>query len=404
VQSRSGKNKAALALSGDINFIRDGNVEASERVQLGRILTDEKGRLIVVGGPGKSGSPISRGLDNFANNDGWYDGVSDGPVSALIEVGDEEPVLAEGGAWVVIAPPSYAPGIENVTTWYDQALNVNAGIFSPHLMKNVPSFTHDIYPILKRTVLISWVVEQSNRHHGVSGNFLNPGRLRRLADKSADSRASRQGVFNKLMKPNTSVRPNTAPLRFDQNNMPYVYSGLDPDNPSQGEFAALTNYQYAMMEKWSQGEFHADWVEEPTPVPLDDLPLDQQPHALTRAALEGCIGAPFFPGIEVTYVVAQAATYESPFRIKQTLPPGFLTERMALPWQADFSACGELWWPAQRPVDVITTDGIQSFSRGIRGGDEGYHDMVRWWTELGFIIKKGEKFVEDERNPIRGLS
>jgi len=78
--------------------------------------------------------------------------------------------------------------------------------------------------------------------------------------------------------------------------MPYVYSGLDPDNPSQGEFAALTNYQYAMMEKWSQGEFHADWVEEPTPVPLDDLPLDQQPHALTRAALEGCIGAPFFPG------------------------------------------------------------------------------------------------------------
>jgi len=97
VQSRSGKSKAALTLSGDINFIRDGNVEASERIQLGRILTDEKGRLIVVGGPGKSGSPISRGLDNFANNDGWYDGVSDGPVSALIEVADEEPVLAEGG-------------------------------------------------------------------------------------------------------------------------------------------------------------------------------------------------------------------------------------------------------------------------------------------------------------------
>jgi hypothetical protein len=72
----------------------------------------------------------------------WYDGVSDGPVSALIEVGDEEPILAEGGAWVVIAPPSYAPGIENVTTWYDQALNVSAGTFSPHLMKNVPSFTH----------------------------------------------------------------------------------------------------------------------------------------------------------------------------------------------------------------------------------------------------------------------
>ena len=69
----------------------------------------------MIGGPGKSGSPISRGLDNFANNDGWYDGVSDGPRKCFDRrVADKEPVLAEGGTWVVIAPPSYAPGIENV--------------------------------------------------------------------------------------------------------------------------------------------------------------------------------------------------------------------------------------------------------------------------------------------------
>jgi hypothetical protein len=53
--------------------------------------------------------------------------------------------------------------------------------------------------------------------------------------------------------------------------------------------------------KWSQGDFHADWVTEPAPVPLDELALGQQPGALTRAVLEGWIGAPFFPGIEVTY-------------------------------------------------------------------------------------------------------
>jgi hypothetical protein len=28
--------------------------------------------------------------------------------------------------------------------------------------------------------------------------------------------------------------------------------------------------------------------------------------------------------------------------------------------------------------------------------------MVRWWTELGFIVKKGEQYVEDERRPIAG--
>ena len=43
---------------------------------------------------------------------------------------------------------------------------------------------------------------------------------------------------------------------------------------------------------------------------------------------------------------------------------------------------------------------IQPFSRGI----QDYADMVRWWSELGFIVKKGAKFVEEERNPIAGVT
>ncbi|MEO5654751.1 MAG: LodA/GoxA family CTQ-dependent oxidase, partial [Nitrosospira sp.] len=78
IQSISGKNQAGGLLTGEINFIKNGDIEGSAKIVLGRILTDEEGRLIVVGGPGKSSSPIGRGLDNFANNDGWYDGVSDG--------------------------------------------------------------------------------------------------------------------------------------------------------------------------------------------------------------------------------------------------------------------------------------------------------------------------------------
>ncbi|MDQ3186597.1 MAG: LodA/GoxA family CTQ-dependent oxidase [Pseudomonadota bacterium] len=398
LQSISGKNQAIGPLSGEVNFIKNGNVEGSAKVALGRLLTDEDGRLIVVGGPGKSGSPIGRSLDNFANNDGWYDGVSDGPVSAVVEVEGEMPGSAEGGAWVVVAPPSYAPGIENVTTWYDQALNVAVRNFSPRLIKDVPSFTRDIYPILKRVVMIHWVAEQRNRHHGDAGNFLNPARLGKLADKTESGKSARETVLKWLTKPNTRVDPNTPPRQLPP-SMPKVNSGVDPDNPEQGEYTALTEYQYAMMEKWSRGDFEADWTAEPVPVPFDELPLEQRPNALTRASLEGCIGAPFFPGIEVTYVIAQAATYEAPFRVKHTLPAGFLTERMALPWQADFLACGELWWPAQRPVDVVTASGqIQPFSRGI----EDYGDMVRWWTELGFVVKKGERFVEDERNSIDG--
>src|SRR5688500_12659917 len=191
LQSISGKNKPAIPLNGEIDFIRNGNIEGSAKVALGRLLTDEDGRLIVVGGPGRSGSPIGRGLNSFANNDGWYDGVSDGPVSAVVEVEGEAPVTAEEGAWILVAPPSYAPEIENVTTWYDQALNVASRNFAPRLIKDIPSFTRHIYPILKRVVMIHWVAEERNRHHGDAGNFLNPVLLSKLADKTESGRPAR---------------------------------------------------------------------------------------------------------------------------------------------------------------------------------------------------------------------
>ena len=400
LRTLSGINQQNSPVSGEINFIRNGNLEGNAKVELGRLLTDDQGRLIAIGGPGKSASPLHGALSNYANNDGWYDGVSDGPVTATIQIDDTSPVNAEGGAWLVVAPPSYAPGIEHVTTWYDQAVNVAAKVFSPHLVKTVPSFTRDIYPILKRTVMLHWVVERENRHHGGAGNFLSSQRFAQLYDNSDAAKPARQRIFGWLMKPNTPVDPNTLPPTMPP-SMPKLNSGLDPDDPSNGEFAALTEYQYALMEKWSNGNFIADWTGAPAAVAFDDLPLNEQPDALTRAALEGCIGAPFFPGIEVTYVIAQAETYDSPFRIRQTLPPGFLTERMALPWQADFLACGELWWPAQRPVEVVTATGqIEPFSRGM----SSYGDMVQWWTELGFVVQQDDQFVESERNPINGQS
>ena len=90
----------------------------------------------------------------------------------------------------------------------------------------------------------------------------------------------------------------------------------------------------------------------------------------------------------------------APFRIKETLPPGFLTREDGVAMgQADFLACGELWWPAQRPVDVVTAVRRNS---AIFARHEDYGDMVRWWTELGFVVRKGRRFVEDERNPIQG--
>src|SRR5215510_14067973 len=96
-----------------------------------RLRTDEHGRLIVVGSNGESQSPLNRPISNFANNDGWYDNVADGPVTATVQIGAAAPLVVQVPAWVVVAPPSYAPGIDNVTTWFDQAEALDAWYFNP---------------------------------------------------------------------------------------------------------------------------------------------------------------------------------------------------------------------------------------------------------------------------------
>ena len=54
------------------------------RVYLGELCTDEAGRLVVLGGRGKSASRTGMRAVTFANNDGWYDDMSDGPVTATV--------------------------------------------------------------------------------------------------------------------------------------------------------------------------------------------------------------------------------------------------------------------------------------------------------------------------------
>ncbi|MBV9116424.1 MAG: LodA/GoxA family CTQ-dependent oxidase, partial [Acetobacteraceae bacterium] len=72
-------------------------------VYLGEILTDEAGRLIVLGGHGASASFDGSRAITFANNEGWHDDVSDGPVTARVLLDGRS--LEVTPAWVVVAPP-----------------------------------------------------------------------------------------------------------------------------------------------------------------------------------------------------------------------------------------------------------------------------------------------------------
>jgi hypothetical protein len=164
----------------------------------------------------------------------------------------------------------------------------------------------------------------------------------------------------------------------------------------------------AHMENWAHGNFADDWTgAPPSPVPFDQIPVDRQAWALTEAALEACVGGSFYPGIEGTYDIARAETYRPEpnlrreFRIDPAHPAGFLTEKMALPWQADFADCGNFWWPSQRPDDVRDKSGSQQrWDRDVAGPRRNAHlNMVKSWSQLGFVVfdKASGRFVEDER-------
>jgi hypothetical protein len=86
-------------------------------VYLGELRTDEAGRLIVLGGRGQSASFDGIEAVTFANNEGWHDDVSDGPVTAKVIYDGQE--LRVEPAWVVVAPPNYAPMQKSVRTMWD---------------------------------------------------------------------------------------------------------------------------------------------------------------------------------------------------------------------------------------------------------------------------------------------
>ena len=113
---------AATRMAGAIAFAKAGSVRRVDDIELATLHTDDAGRLIVVAGPGTAASPAKTKLESFADNDGWYDSVSDGPVTARLRIGGTaHPVIP---AWVVVTVPRYAPGIYGIVTWFDQALNM----------------------------------------------------------------------------------------------------------------------------------------------------------------------------------------------------------------------------------------------------------------------------------------
>jgi len=355
-QTLDGPNQKKSLDGGSIHF---AETAAPVPVSLGEVRTDTDNHLLVLGGLGKAESPAGTIIGHFWGNEDWYDDTSDGSVSASIKIRATGETFSVAGAWVIVAPPKFAPHIDSVITLYDrvQQAMIDGGLLAA---PSSTEYTKDVYPILERTRTTRWVENIGTYPHG----WTDP----------VDLASTRQSIFNRLSSPSGG------------SDMPDL-------NGSDGR---LTATQYAHMERWKDGDYATDWSGTPSP------PSDVSPAGLDQAALEACVGGAFFPGIEAGGLNASSrpiidpSNYSEAFRVDHSsVSPGDMTKTMALPWQADFKACGDNWWPVPRPNEVIPqgTSTYQEWDRGVGSMEE----MAEYWDTLGFVVRQGDQHVEVER-------
>ncbi|WP_166433918.1 LodA/GoxA family CTQ-dependent oxidase [Mycobacterium paragordonae] len=385
-------------------------------VSLGELHTDRKGRLIVLGGSGCSAADKPENLIvHFANNDGWHDDTSDGVVRAHIQLEDGTSFEADP-AWVVVAPPKYVPTLDNLVTLDDTVRELYTTI---GWLIDPPDvdFDRDIAPLLDRVADYSWVSAAGYRGHGPAarGDFKDPETKKKLRDKTKASADYRRHVFSMLRTP-LALNPNKkeAARQASPAYMPPL-SG-DAGDAVTGEPATWMTVlpgQYERLKRWAEGKFVV--TSSKPPDELDELQISDQPEALDRAALQSCVGGPFYPGIEMTFICQERSTWRGPYRIADDFKPGDITRWMAVPWQADFYQCMFHWWPVQRPDEVLSEElldavrGTQtsnpasdgdakppsfakmtplrvSWIRGLpQNSPAGENALVKYWSDLGFV-------------------
>jgi hypothetical protein len=391
------------------------------QVYLGELRTDDDGRLVFLGGRGVSASADGKPLTTFANNPGWYDDVSDGPVDATVEYNGK--TYTATGAWVLVGPPDYAPGVQGIVTGYDLLFEV-AAQDAPMLLPARPSFVEHIYPLLRRFSQHQWVNAGFARDFGFGTptDFDDPAFVARLGDPSVETRALRAAIFGWFRNPSYPYPQPTSLPAYYGDGMTTNTSSTDPR-----QWQAILPTQYHWLAQWVDGDFLADGAPEPPPA-WASLSAAEQVAGIDRAVLDEVLGGPFHPGAEFTWPMRNAIVYASPFRIKRrTSPPpalgtqlvssvalaaggpldgsgpGDITRWMAVPWQADTSSClsGYItyvddylptFWPARVPNDVLSSEQYAivmdpMIPLGEKQHELGFHRRVKWLRGIRYPMQ-----------------
>jgi hypothetical protein len=386
----------------DHAYVRFGD-QGPIQVPLGELRTDDKGRLLVLGGDGRSASAFGQPATTFANNDGWYDDTSDGPVRATVRFADGSEQVAEA-AMVAVTPPNFGPGLYGVVTLYDVVYD----LFRRQDWLTAPAevrFWEHVFPIFERLVRSQWVNTGAYLLFGPGspGDLLEPRLLARLADPGVAALPDRERVFKLFRQPPPpwdSPAPRAIlPPPQPSFQPPFYGDGFGEYQGIAIDDLALTETQFERLRRWAAGDFVAGERRDPARH-LDDLPVAERPEALDRVALDDCLGGPFHPGIELTWPLRVPRMWRRPseaggqlFRLRILPPgeaprddfgavltpevclgprgplvasgPGTLTRWLGVPWQTDEASCLAgydasaylplpSFWAARVPNDVLS--------------------------------------------------
>ncbi|MEI9979395.1 MAG: CTQ-dependent glycine oxidase GoxA [Edaphobacter sp.] len=398
----------------DPSFDMVGRFWRTLDVKLGHLQTDPAGRLLIFPGDGVSRSAYpDNPIRNFSDNDGWHDDWCDGVVQAKLTFTDGSPMIAED-AWVVCCGPDFAPDIQPFISLYDVMADVAIDAGWAEAPKPPLSFQKYIYPLFRKLAFLSWV---SAAHHlkagwlGV-GDFSDPAMISRLSDPSPANADFRKRILSLFRDPNSDA--------IQQYKLPYMLGDGINYAESPVRWFRIPNHQYAILQLWAEGAFISDLDSHSGHeiATFEQIPLSEQPDALTRAALEPCSGGAFHPGVELTWPVRHKELYRSLCRIalatdrtpdliqdlgrlltpdeafhgyNGTPPaigpqmPGDLTRWMGLPWQCDAFSCqyvafandfpNAAWWPALLPIDVLP----EAFYRIVMDPKEPAEERMRFF-------------------------
>lgn len=363
----------------------DGGAFQGQSVNLGEVMTDADGRLVVLPASGRCHpAPDAPPMSGYADNDGWADDTGDGPVDAVVRMGGRE--FRADPAWLVSVGPNYAPAIAtSLVTLHDvvEATLVAAG------KRKAPAtvFEEHVWPIFDRLSDLQWVNAGflAKFGYGSAKDFARPAIRARLADASPANAAFRAEIFALFRDPAApDVRPDLEPQLYGDHLV------LPPDVIEPRQWMTLTPLQYAHLRNWAAGRFTPGRPARAGR--LEGIALGGQPAALDRAALEACVGGPFHPGQEFPWIARVPWIWTADMRLASTarsvdltdygpdmtspealsksgplsrLGPGGITQWLGLPWQADWASCRSgyqssispvlpAFWPARVPNTVLS--------------------------------------------------